>query len=386
MKLFKPRTKEHTEVRKPGRLWMGLTALTMVLVTAVSLLKPLTPAAQAGRAQHQRVVMYVMDQVQPALPDPGKVHQINYAFALLKDGLATGDHWQGVEEVTAYLRRNPHIDGVLSVGGWGADGFSQACATEDGREKLAESILQLMDKHSFVGVDIDWEYPGSSAGGIASSDQDVENWYALLKLLRKGLDERAVQQGRPYYLSAALGAGEEQLQAVNGKELDKLLDQAVIMAYDLRGFDKQTGHHAALYPQDDLPNTGAHAVKVLAASGLSKEKMLLGLPAYGRMWRQVSGEGVGLNQRAATSGNKTLTYKELTELMDDGYTRYEDAQACAAWWFNGENFVSGESENSLAQKADWLREQGLLGTAIWQSAFDPDGDMLRHVYDCLTNP
>jgi len=72
--------------------------------------------------------------------------------------------------------------------------------------------------------------------------------------------------------------------------------------------------------------------------------------------------------------------------MKDGYTRYEDAQACAAWWFNGENFVSGESEASIAQKAAWLHEQGLLGAAIWQSGLDPDGEMLSTLHQSMTNP
>ena len=31
------------------------------------------------------------------------------------------------------------------------------------------------------GIDIDWEYPGSSAAGIKSSPQDRENFTLLLK-------------------------------------------------------------------------------------------------------------------------------------------------------------------------------------------------------------
>ena len=262
------------------------------------------------------------------------------------------------------------------MGGWGAEGFSDACATAEGRQRLADSILRLMDDHGFVGVDIDWEYPGSSAAGIKSRPEDVENWYALLTLLRQGLDARQAAAGRPYYLSVALGGGEAQLNSVDGARLDALVDQAVLMAYDLSGFDKTTGHHAGLYPGEDRPNSGAHMVKALAASGLSRSKMILGFPAYGRVWRQVSGGGDGLHQRAATSGNKTLSFPELQALEKQGYTAHYDEAACAAWWFDGANFVSGESADSVAAKVRWLREKGLQGAAVWCWNQDKEGSLM----------
>ncbi|MEE1222112.1 MAG: DUF4835 family protein, partial [Bacteroidaceae bacterium] len=74
------------------------------------------------------------------------------------------------EKVQAFLKRNPHVDGVLSIGGWGADGFSDACLTEEGRKILADSLLTLMDDCGFVGIDVDWEYPGVPGTGIVSRE------------------------------------------------------------------------------------------------------------------------------------------------------------------------------------------------------------------------
>ena len=136
-----------------------------------------TAAETPGNGRQGRVVMYVFDEAGLSLRDEhaAMVDQLNYSFALLKDGEATDNHWRQIRQVESYLRRHPHIDGVLSVGGWGAEGFSDACATAEGRQRLADSILRLMDAHGFVGVDIDWEYPGSSAAGIKSRPEDVEN-------------------------------------------------------------------------------------------------------------------------------------------------------------------------------------------------------------------
>lgn len=386
MKQNQPRTNEKTAKPLFRRWRMGLIVLMMIGATLVSGMEsnpvqaaseetPVTPSRQG------RIVMYVMDNASLTLSDEhaDKLDQINYSFALLSGGEATGRHWQGIRQMSAFLRRHPQIDGVLSVGGWGADGFSDACATAQGRQKLADSILRLMDEHGFVGVDIDWEYPGSSAAGIKSREEDEENWYALLSLLRAGLDERQAASGRKHLLSVALGAGESQLSRVDGARLGALVDQAVIMAYDLSGFDKTTGHHAGLYPNEDQKNSGAYAVKKLAASGLKHNKMLLGFPAYGRMWRQVSGGGDGLNQRAATSGNKTLTYGELSALEGQGYTAHYDEAAQAAWWFNGSSFVSGESPRSIADKTAWLRKKGLMGAAVWCWNQDASSAMLTEL-------
>lgn len=332
-----------------------------------------------------KVVLYVSDQADPGLTDDMAPHidQINYAFALLEDGKATDSHWRGGGKISAYLKRHSHIRGVLAVGGWGAEGFSDACATAQGREKLAESILSLIDKYGFTGVDIDWEYPGSSAAGIVSREEDVENWYLLLKLLRQGLLQRQEASGRTYVLSVALGAGEEHLKAVDGKRLNALVDQAVVMAYDLQGFDRLTGHHAGLYPDGETKNSGAYAVSRLMGGGLAAEKILLGVPAYGRMWRQVQGDGNGLHVRAATSGNKTVSYPQLQALAEKGYQRHWDDAAQATWWYDGTNFVSGEDEKSLTAKAAYLREAGLGGVAVWAQYHDPDGALIATLASAL---
>ena len=378
MKQTKPRTKDKRPVRRLCRIWTGVLLMAVVGASFLTAGKQGMAAEASESGRQGRVVMYVFDEAGLSLRDEhaALVDQLNYSFALLKNGEATGSHWRQIRQVENYLRRHPHIDGVLSVGGWGAEGFSDACATAEGRQRLADSILRLMDAHGFVGVDIDWEYPGSSAAGIKSHPEDVENWYALLALLRQGLDARQAAAGRPYYLSVALGGGEAQLNSVDGARLDELVDQAVLMAYDLSGFDKTTGHHAGLYPGDDRPNSGAHMVKVLAASGLSRSKMILGFPAYGRVWRQVSGGGDGLHQRAATSGNKTLSFPELQVLEKQGYTAHYDEAACAAWWFDGANFVSGESADSVAAKVRWLREKGLQGAAVWCWNQDREGSLM----------
>ena len=380
---IRPRTEDK---RRFGRAMKVLLTLTLL-----STLSGAMPRGEAGYVPAEaeemkvnaptsaRTVMYVMDDAGMKLRsgDAHRLDQLNVSFALIRNGEADVSHWRGTKKVASFLKENPHVDGVLSVGGWGADGFSDACRTEAGRKRLSDSILRVMDEHGFVGVDIDWEYPGVSGTGIVSREGDVEGWYGLLENLRQGLDEREETHGREYLLSVALGAGDAHLNAIDPARLNGLLDQAVIMAYDLCGFDRMTGHHAGLYPGADRSGTGAHAVQKLIDGGLSPDKILLGMPAYGRVWRQVSGGGDGLRQRAGTSGNRTISFDEVLELESQGYTKHYDDAAQAAYWFNGTDFVSAEDERSIAYKCGWLKEMGLQGVAVWQYTQDPSGEMLK---------
>ena len=182
MKQKKPRTKE----RKPRKLFKRLMLMLMIVAAAEVSVSGGAYSTHAETAQEVapmvqrkgRTVMYIMDAHNLKLrdEDAANLDQLNYSFALIKDGKADGSHWLGLKKVQSFLKKHPHVDGVLSVGGWGADGFSDACLTEEGRKTLADSLLQLMDECGFVGIDVDWEYPGVPGTGIVSHEEDVENW------------------------------------------------------------------------------------------------------------------------------------------------------------------------------------------------------------------
>ena len=139
-----PRTKE-TKGRLLSRVM--LTVLSAAIIAASIFI----PAARAENPP--MTVVYALDSANLTFrdSDAANIDQINYAFALIRDGEAVGSHWAAIDRVRAYLRKHPHIRGVMAVGGWGAEGFSDACATADGRARLADSILRLMDENGFRG-------------------------------------------------------------------------------------------------------------------------------------------------------------------------------------------------------------------------------------------
>lgn len=346
-------------------------------------------AATNDRMEAPVVAAYVFDKGNLNLrsSDAKFLTQINYSFGLIKNGRVTGDHWQGIKTFESFIKKNPHILPVLAVGGWGADGFSQAAATKEGRELFAQSTIELMEAHGFLGVDIDWEYPGSSVAGITSSKDDKENFALLLQQLRSDLDKLTKADGKPRYLSIAVGASQEQANNLAGKNLGTILDQVNVMTYDLRGFEKTTGHHTNLYSQtgdEASAISGDAAITAFANVGIPRSKLVLGTAFYGRAWRSVSGGDDGLGQKAETSGNKHYVYDEIKKLIAGGtFEEYWDEQAKASYLFDGSTFISYESTQSIALKGKYAVAKGLQGAMFWEYSQDASGDLLEALYNAL---
>src|ERR1700754_1635059 len=161
-------------------------------------------AALPASAADFRVVAYVVGGEPPPQIDPTKLTHINFAFGKIEDGKVVLPH-PGVAANLAYLRslkaKNPQLKVLLSVGGWEAEGFSDAAVSAASRAAFAASIVALLRAHSLDGVDLDWEYPGQGVAGIKSRPQDKQNFTALLKTVREQLD--AASPDRRFLLTIA---------------------------------------------------------------------------------------------------------------------------------------------------------------------------------------
>lgn len=301
-----------------------------------------------------------------------RMTHLNIAFGLIKDAVVSVDHLKNLDRLAMYKRVNPDLKIILSVGGWGADGFSQAADSEEGRESLAKTALEIVQKWDFDGIDIDWEYPCSEQAGIVYGPQDKENYTLLLKELRKWLDQAGEKNRKNYLLTSAVGGDQYYIDGTNMKEVAEILDYVNLMTYDLRGgFTDIAGHHASLGPQtgDEDGPCSIRTVKLYHDAGVPYEKMVLGAAFYGRTWQGIeeAGDMHGLGQKAKTKGVGRVDFDIQSdyEIKKNGYTRYFDERAHAPYLFNGENFVSYEDAVSIKAKCDFVKEKGLAGMMYW---------------------
>src|SRR6185295_2655734 len=101
-----------------------------------------------------------------------------------------------LNSLLALKKQNPKLKVIISVGGWEADGFSDAALSDESRTKFAESALTLLRQHHADGIDLDWEYPGQGVAGIKFRPEDKENFTRLLRTLRERLDAASTADGR----------------------------------------------------------------------------------------------------------------------------------------------------------------------------------------------
>lgn len=374
--------------------WMGTVCLLMAISLAYMPMTVATPASTAEANSKEEVTTmavsaYVYDRAGLVFRDEDAscMTQINYSFALIKDGKVSGSHWHSIDAFKEYINRHPGILPVMAVGGWGADGFSQAAATESSRTAFVESAVDLMQEHGFLGIDIDWEYPGSSVAGIQSSKDDPDNLLLLIKALRSAFDGLTLQDGVKRFISIAVGGSKQYADKLNCEAVGQLVDQVNVMTYDLRGFEKVTGHHTGLYPEEgDIDEvSAATAIEAFQAAGIPKEKLMIGAAFYGRAWRSVkSTENNGLGQKAGTSGNKSYGYDAIETMVSDGsYTRYWDDKVMAPYLFNGKTFISYEDEESITAKGAYAKANGLMGVMFWEYGHDKTGTLVKALYESM---
>ena len=386
-----------------------------------------------GPGIEQKVVGYYIEwgvygrDYQPADMPLEKLTHVNYAFADIgTDGrikigdpyaaiekLYPGDSWDQpyagtYNQLNNVLRaEHPHIQTLISVGGWTWSGrFSDVALTESSRSLFAESCVEFIRSYNFDGVDIDWEYPVE--GGLSSNTkrpEDGVNYTLLLEELRRQLDIAAEEDGRPYLLTIASPAGWDKIRHLEIDRLSDILDFINVMTYDLRGaWDlTTTAHHASMFENPSDPSDAnsvaakynvSWVVDEFLAQGASPEKIVLGIPFYGRAWGGVSdplGNG-GLYQPGSlvppgtwddwSSGATGVNdFFEIEDMISSGaYTRYWDDIAKVPYLYSPSmhqgHFISYEDAESLTYKIEYLLELGLGGVMFWEVTADRNDTLL----------
>jgi chitinase len=358
----------------------GQTGLMMRSVLGVLACLVPTLVAASSAAEGCRVVAYVAGWSMPAVIHAEKLTHINFAFAHIDAGGRVA--FDAPEAAAASLgtllalkKQNPRLKVLVSVGGWQAEGFSDAAFTDASRATFAQSAVALLRRYSLDGVDIDWEYPGQGVAGIKYRPEDKRNFTLLLQTLRKHLGDR--------YLLTIASADREYFDHTEMDKLHVHLDWINVMTYDFfNSLTPTTGHHAGLYasayaaPADR--NADA-AIRQHLAAGIPSRKLVLGAAFYGRSFAGVAPTHMGLNQ-AYGRYDSEHSYAELADqfIGKQGFVRYwdEHAQAPYLWNAASRTFITYDDPQSIIGKVRYVREKRLGGLMFWELSQDRDGALL----------
>lgn len=225
---------------------------------------------------------------------------------------------------------------LLSVGGAGEDGFCQVSRTGEGRESFAKEIRRMADEHGIDGIDIDWEFPGTSMMGITRCKHCKKDYILLLKALREQLGNRL--------LTVAV-SGNVYL-GVDIKALGRLADYVLVMTYDLG-----THHSSALLSK--------FFVRIWAMAGIPKKKLCIGIPFYGKNVKNLT-ETIGY--RDASTG-------KISHAFGQSFSVHQGKK----WCF--------DMPSDAKDKARWAHANKLGGVFCWEITTDCDNQMLSAMYD-----
>jgi chitinase len=399
---------------------MRYRSLWMVVV--ILILTTVTPSTAQDESSDFRMIGYftswgIYDRAYFVTDIPAdKLTHINYAFAGISENgeIALLDEWADTQfpypddsddqplkgnfhQLRLLKEANPHLQILISVGGWSdSDRFSNIALTPESRAKFAASAVAFILQYGFDGVDIDWEYPtgGGEAGNI-ERPEDTENFVLLLDELRTQLDSQGEADGRHYLLTIALGAGRDAYQPLDWARITPLLDFINVMTYDMSGsWSDVTGFNAPLYNSQANPPEGGSsdsALRDLLAFGIPAEKLVMGVPFYGHGWSGVPAENNGLHQpfTGAAQGMweaGSFDYNDLAENYIGTVDRFWDDTAQIPWLYDADTqtMISYDDPESLAKKAEYVREHGLGGVMFWELSQDTDDDALvTALYDTL---
>jgi chitinase len=383
-----------------------------VLFVAVSFLFSGCNSQQKSKAENQTVksekkymvVAYVAGyrEFDFSTIDVSGITHINYAFANIRDGEVVFDTTKidgvvpnagDIVELNSLKVSKPDLKVLVSVGGWTwSGGFSDAALTEESRAKFAKSCAAFVKEFKLDGIDLDWEYPNQPGAGNIHRPEDVQNFTLMLKEVREELDLMAENEGKGnhYLLAIATGADEAFVQNTELGELHKYIDFLNIMTYDFyNGWHNVNGHHSNYLPsaQPEMDkNSVVNAVEMHVNAGFPVEKINLGIPFYGRIWKGVKAESDKILFNTAETVGMGIDYVDFFQNINaNGFTRYWDDTAKAPYLWNPaeKTFISYEDEESIKLKIEYLKKRGLAGVMFWEYSADHDKKLLNAVVENL---
>ena len=323
-----------------------ITTLLFAIAASATLSCSGSPAPTSEKGTDEKIIVAYVTSWSDVIPDPSNFTHLNYAFGHVNDTFdgVRIDNPERFRQMIGLKEKYPHLKVMLSIGGWGSGRFSEMAASDSLRKAFANDCNKLIEEYKFDGIDIDWEYPTIDWAGISSSEDDTANFTLLMQDLR-----RAISSEKLLTLASSSTA-----RYIDFKSVAPIVDFVNLMTYDMSDGDS---HHAPLYSSVITSEmTADKSVRLHREAGLTDDKIVLGIPFYGRGVR--NGE------------HYYCDFKDIKPT--EGESEAWDAEAQVPYLTDAEgNFVFGyDNPRSVAVKCAYILENNLKGAMYW----DYNGD------------
>ena len=210
------------------------------------------------------------------------------------------------------------------------------------REKLINNILNMAVEYNIDGINIDFE-------NIYEKDKDMFSRFII------ELAPRLKEYGMVLSVDVtAPDGGEDWSMCYDRNEISKAVDYIVFMAYDQYG---------STSPKEGT-TAGADWVEVnirkfLGQEGVDKEKIILGMPFYTRLWKETDGKisSTVVSMKSVDSTIPQTVERQWNDDLKQNYVEYQLNGSTYKMWI--------EDEESIKAKFELLKQYNLAGAAYW---------------------
>lgn len=211
------------------------------------------------------------------------------------------------------------------------------------RENVINQIIKYIKQYNLDGINIDFE-------GMYEADKD--NFSRLLIEIRPRLNE--IGAVLSVDVTAPDGAPEWSL-CYDRYTIGKVADYVMFMAYDQYGVSATKAGTTAGHNWVE-----ANVKKFLGQEEVKAEKIILGIPFYTRVWKEINGNVISSvvnigNVNNLIPSNATKTWNED---LQQYYVEYKKGGVTYKIWV--------EDEKSIEAKLDLVSKYNLGGAAYWE--------------------
>lgn len=318
--------------------------------------------------------------------DPFECTHMIYAFAVLDKvtyEMVVYDSYVdidlgGYQKFTALKQRNPNLKTLIALGGWNDSAFttqySELVSDPVKMRNFVSKAVAFVRQYNFDGLDFDWEYPGDPG-----KPEDKQNFITLLAMLRDAF--------KPYNLLLTMAPSCSIKRAEVSYDIPGLaatVDFVNFMAYDIHGaWENQVDHHAPLYRRSFEEGKEAviisESIDYWLAQGMPAQKLIFGLPSYGRSYRLADATKTDLLSPAIGAGplgpytgqDGFLALYEMCLNQQSGWTVVTDPTGkMGPYGYSGTTWVSWDDIDMVITKVKYAMNKGLGGIMFWELTLD----------------
>ncbi|RHZ89445.1 hypothetical protein Glove_14g58 [Diversispora epigaea] len=321
--------------------------------------------------------------------DATKLTHINYAFYNLDtngkvfsgdswadtDKHFEGDSWNeegnnlygNLKQLALLKKKYRHLKILISIGGWSwSTNFGSVTANPVTRKNLVESLVKLVKDYYIDGIDIDWEYP--------KTPQEGENYVKLVRELRIALDNYAneIRERIPFLITAAMPCGPDNYNKIPLEEFSKYVNYLNLMAYDFSGsWSEIVGHQSNLYDFLGIPLSVDKAVTDYLNSRVPHNKIVIGIPMYGRAFENTEGIGAKFNGIGPGSFEPGIyDYKALPRDENTKEIYIDKLGASFSYNPTTKELITYDSPQVIKEKIKYIKKKKLNGVMFWELSND----------------